>query len=293
MTAPAERTRIDPPPVPANKYALPRQALRFMPRLERESDHPTTWEFPSVLCDEPAWLAELRRLYADPLCFPASLSPQAGLLLHALVLNLRPRVVVETGSFLGASTLWIAGAMGASSELKYHSSDEGDQAGRAVRARVHPPPESPASLHCFDDFGPIKPGPWRVSGFDGDRLALVRERVVRAGFAERVTLYRGDSATELVRARDGLKQLGGVDVAFLDGDHTVEGATRDLWAVEPVLNTGGYVILHDTLPEQCGGHEGPRHVVDRINAIAQGLYEACELYLAPLNYGLAVLRRIG
>ncbi|MFM9997165.1 MAG: O-methyltransferase [Phycisphaerales bacterium] len=283
MTAPAERARIDSPPVPANKYALPRASLRFLPRLERESDHPTAWEFPSVLCDEPAWLAELRRLYADPLCFPASLSPQAGLLLHALVLNVRPRVVVETGSFLGASTLWMGGAIAESSKLK---------AQRSSQAREAPAGLSP-SLHCFDDFGPIKPGPWRGGGFEGDRLSLVRERVARAGLGERVTLYRGDSATELVRARDGLKQLGGVDVAFLDGDHTVEGATRDLWAVEPVLNTGGYVVLHDTLPEQCGGHAGPRHVVDRINAITQGLYEACELHLAPLNYGLAVLRRIG
>ena len=84
-----------------------------------------------------------------------------------------------------------------------------------------------------------------------------------------------------------------MDLALLDGDHTLQGATRDLWALEPVLNTGGYILLHDTYPEQCGDHQGPRHVVDRINEVAQGLYERCELHLAPLNYGLAVLRRIG
>jgi hypothetical protein len=66
-----------------------------------------------------------------------------------------------------------------------------------------------------------------------------------------------------------------------------------LWAIEPVLNTGGCILVHDTFPEQCGGHEGPRHLIDHIHTKAQGLYEVCELYTAPLNYGMALLRRVG
>lgn len=273
-----ERANIDPPTVPAHKYALPRSSLRFMPRLAREEDHPTGWRFPAWLegaSDAPPWLAELRGLYADPISFPASISPQAGLLLHGLALNLSPRVAVETGSFVGASTLWLAGAMEESSGLDARDAPRGP------------------TLHCFDDFGPIEPGPWRQRGFEGDRLALVSARLRRAGVADRVVLHRGDTGTRLLEARDALRDAGGVDFALLDADHTIAGVTRDLWALEPVLNTGGYVVLHDTIPEQCGGHLGPRHVVDRINTIAQGLYECCELHLAPLNYGLAVLRRIG
>ena len=68
---------------------------------------------------------------------------------------------------------------------------------------------------------------------------------------------------------------------------------QDLRAVEPVLNTGGYIALHDTFPEQCGDHMGPRHILDHLTSEAQGLYEVCELYTAPLNYGMALLRRIG
>lgn len=277
-----ERARIDPPAVPANKYALPRSSLRFMPRLAREEDHPTAWEFPAWLAgggDAPPWLSELRELYADPVSFPASISPPAGLLLHALVLNLSPCVAVETGSFVGASTLWIAGAL----EERSTTSASGAPGGAPRRA----------VLHCFDDFGPIEPGPWRQRGFEGDRQSLVRARLRRAGVDGFVVLHRGDTGTRLVAARDELRSAGGVDFALLDADHTIAGVTRDLWALEPVLNTGGYLVLHDTIPEQCGGHLGPRHVVDRINEIAQGLYECCELHLAPLNYGLAVLRRIG
>jgi hypothetical protein len=53
------------------------------------------------------------------------------------------------------------------------------------------------------------------------------------------------------------------------------------------------VLLHDTYPEQCGNHEGPRYIIDHINEIGQGLYELVELHLSPLNYGMALIRRIG
>ncbi|QYU68566.1 hypothetical protein J4558_27910 [Leptolyngbya sp. 15MV] len=59
-----------------------------------------------------------------------------------------------------------------------------------------------------------------------------------------------------------------------------------------MLNTGGYVVLHDIFPEQCS-HEGPRHLLDHVMSVAAGLYEVCEVYTAPLNYGMAVLRRVG
>lgn len=259
-----ERIAIDAPRVPEHKYALPRASLRFMPRLEALDRHPTAWALPSLLQGAP-WVDEIRRLYQEPLAFPASMSAHCGLLLHALVLNLRPRVAVEVGSFVGASTLWIAGA------LREHG----------------------GVLHAFDDFGPVREGPWRSEGFEGDRLALVRARLERAGLADVVRLHAGDSATQIVRARDQLRDAGRVDLALIDGDHTVAGATRDLWAIEPVLNTGGYLLLHDTIPEQCGDHPGPRHILDHVNRIAEGLYERCELHLAPLNYGFGLLRRIG
>src|SRR5262245_42335418 len=75
-----------PPPIPANRFRFARQQLRFFPMLRAEEDHPKTWTFPSYL-DNPAvpWLMVLKEMYAMPLAFPASFSPEAGLLLHALV----------------------------------------------------------------------------------------------------------------------------------------------------------------------------------------------------------------
>lgn len=296
--APPFGAGLVPPPPIAHHFALTRDLHRFFPKLESEADHPTRWEFPAYL-DNPtvAWLRMLKDLYRSPYAFPATMSPEAGLMLFSLVRNIRPRVVVEVGTFIGVSTIWIAAALEAGK----------DDPGRA-------PGDVQGVIHCFDDFGPIHSGPWRDAELKASRLPLVRTHLERAGLAHRVVFHAGDSSVELVKARDllrgGLDPLksawntpfaggsaeggvGGVDLALIDGNHTVEGVLQDFWAVEPVLNTGGYIVLHDTYPEQCGDHLGPRHIIDHITRVGQGTYELCELYTAPLNYGMALLRRIG
>lgn len=282
------------PEIPEHRHVLPRRSLRFLPKLMREEDHPKRWVLPAYL-DNPsvAWLRELKGLYAGPMSFPASLSPEAGLMLFSLVRNIRPRVVVEVGTFLGVSTLWMAAALA-----------EGEVDPPTIAGNRPQPPDAPgettatdrqptAIIHCFDDFGPMPPGPWREARIDEDRDVLVAASLQRAGLERYAILYKGDSSTNIASIRDQLRAHGGVDFALLDGDHSEPGALKDLWAVEPALNTGGYIVLHDTYPEQCGNHQGPRHIIDRVHAVAQGLYECCELYTAPLNYGMALLRRIG
>lgn len=248
-----------------NKTSLPRANLTHFPKLE--GDHPTTWNFPAYL-DNPscAWLASLKDLYQNQLSFPASISPEGGLMLHGVVRNARPKVVIETGTFLSASAHWIASAL--------------KENGFGV-------------LHCFDDFGPIQPGPWRPQGMTEDRLEWVKARLTRAGLIDHVRFHKGLSWDTLAAAREELRAAGGVDFAYIDGDHTIPGAVADFRAVEPVLNTGGFAMVHDTFPEQCGDHLGPRHVLDYANVIGEGLYEKVDLYLSPLNYGMGLLRRIG
>lgn len=248
----------------SRKEPIDRAKLAFYPMFDGK--HPTRWEFPAYL-DNPScrWLACLKEMYAMPIIFPASLSPEAGLLVHSLIRNLRPRVVVEVGSFLSVSTHWIAAAL--------------KENGLGV-------------IHCFDDFGPVHKGPWRDAEMLDGRLDWVKDRLTKAGLIDHVRFHPGDSAAQLIAAAGELRSPG-VQFAFIDGDHSVPGAVRDLRAVEPVLNTGGYVLLHDTFPEQCGGHEGPRHILDHADTIGAGVYEKIELYLSPLNYGLGLLRRIG
>jgi predicted O-methyltransferase YrrM len=280
--------RVPKPPTPANRHVLPRISHRFFPTLTDESRHPKSWEFPAYLDAAVPWVRVLRDLYAWPASFPASFSPQAGLMLHGLIRNIRPRTVIEVGSFLGISTIWMAAAMEAA------ESDPGQAPVREGQTR--------GVVHAFDDFGPMARGPWRDVELPTSRLPIVEEALRRAGLAGRVVLHPGDSAVEIVKFRDQLRapspapgptHAGGADFALIDGNHTVPGVLEDLWAIEPVLNTGGYILLHDTFPEQCGNHEGPRHVIDHIRTVAQGLYEVCELYTAPLNYGMALLRRVG
>jgi len=276
---------------PANRSALPRQALRFFPRLTDFEKHPRAWTFPPFLDASPVpWVRALRELYAHPISFPSSMSPEAGLLLHALIRNIRPRTLVEVGTFVGVSTIWMAAA------IEESAADPG-------RAPVIPG-QADGVIHCFDVFAPVPKAEWRDAELTEDRLEFVRSWLVRAGLGHRAVLHRGDSAAQLKACREVLRgpapdpvhperHTGGVDFALIDGDHTIKGAVRDLEAVEPVLNPGGYVLLHDTFPEECGDHLGPRHIVDHIGTVARGTYQVCELYTAPLNYGMALLRRLG
>lgn len=249
--------------VPSQKQPLSYHQSAFF-RAEALHPDPEPWAFPAFL-DNPdcRWLQALKRLYADPITFPASISPEAGLLLHGVVLNARPKVVVETGTFLGASAIWMAAALA----------------------------ETGGVLHCFDDFIPVKPGPWRPHEMKSGVLEFVTEHIAEAGLADHVVLHPGNSAFELRAWADTLSAEERVQIAYLDADHRPVGVCQDFWAVEPLVPTGGMIILHDTFPKVCGD-EGPRYLLDRINSLGAGLYESVDLYLAPINYGMALARRV-
>ncbi len=276
----------------------PAESLQHFPHLTCKADHPSGWDFPDYL-DKPdcQWLTALRELYDEPITFPASLSPQAGLLIHSLVRNLRPRVIIEVGMFCSISTHWMASAL---LENGYT-------------------PGVDAVIHCFDNFVPIKKGPWREIEMLEGRQEFVTKRLTKAGLMDFVRIHPGDSSTNICKAYDELHGLGGVNLAFIDGDHRVPGAVADFVAIEPVLNTGGFVILHDTFPNQCGGHQGPRYILDHVRtsrpypervslrsvvggkaeepdpkdqAVGEGLYDRLDVYLSPTNYGLGLLRRL-
>lgn len=267
------------PDRPAQKVWLPRHEPSFFPGPVGPEHHPSAWTWPVWLAgSETPWLRTLERLYTLPVAFPASMSPETGLLLFSLVRNIRPRTVIEVGTFIGVSTIWMAAAL---DEIGDEYASSGD-----TQERV-------GALVSIDDFTPLPETQWRKVSVEGDRMALVRSHIEEAGLTHRVHLERGTSWEVLPRIRPQLRQTGGVQLALLDGDHSAEGLRKDLIALEPVLETGGYVIVHDTIPERCGGHVGGRHLLDHINRFAAGLYESVEVYLAPMNYGLGLFRRMG
>ncbi|HEY7830585.1 MAG TPA: class I SAM-dependent methyltransferase [Solirubrobacteraceae bacterium] len=75
----------------------------------------------------------------------------------------------------------------------------------------------------------------------------LRER----GLLELVTLLRGDSATVIAQLP------GRFDTVFIDGDHSYEGFTRDLRALEGRIEPGGVVMFHDCFhPQNESGEYG-------------------------------------
>ncbi len=147
-------------------------------------------------------------------------------------------------------------------------------------------------VHAYDLFlMPPKEAP-AAALFDSTVRGSVERRVAEAGLADLVTLHEGDSASNLVASHEQLRAAGGVQFAFLGGDHSSEGVLADLRAVEPVLQIGGFVVLHDTFPEVCSW-SGPRWLLDNLSSVSSATYQVCDLYLAQCNYGLALLRRTG
>ena len=74
--------------------------------------------------------------------------------------------------------------------------------------------------------------------------------LARYGLTDRVRLVVGDSRTvELPEP--------GLDLLFIDGDHSYEGALGDLLRWSPLVRTGGHVVLHDVVDRGGYGNVYP------------------------------------
>lgn len=73
---------------------------------------------------------------------------------------------------------------------------------------------------------------------DADAIAIVDAVLRQAGLGNHSELLRGDSAALV-------SQLGPLDFAFIDGDHSWDGVVRDVVAVYNRLTPGGVLAMHD------------------------------------------------
>lgn len=223
---------------------------------------------PDLAARAEAWARTLVGVYSERSCWPGSIAPEAGQMLHMLVLNIRPRTIVETGTFMGVSSIWMASAL----------------------RRVHEGSGERAVLHAFDLFGINPDDVAGTAESSKERLSQVRARFASAGVEDLIEIHQGDSAAQIRANGPALEK--GVELAYIDGDHSERGVTADLHAVEPYLPVGGYVVLHDTFPEVCS-QPGPRWLIDNLERVSKYRYQVCELYTAQTNYGLALMRRVG
>ena len=125
--------------------------------------------------------------------------------------------IVEIGSWKGRSTIWLA-----------HGARVAGQ--RVYAVDPHVDSHEDASARTLDEFS---------------------ENIRRAGIA--------DVVTPLVMAsRDAALQLkGGVEVLFIDGDHTDTGAAQDADTWLPRLVDGAVVLMHDVV---TASYTGPRRI---------------------------------
>jgi predicted O-methyltransferase YrrM len=143
--------------------------------------------------------------------------------------------VVEVGSFLGASALLLAGA-------------------RRLRGR--------GVVHCVDSF----------DGRGDDFSAPIYGRILAdLGAPARLTFERNVGRAGLgdwVRAHAGAaEQIGAawdqpIDMLFLDGDQSRQGALATYLAWSPHLRPGGWLAVHNSLSTD-DHHDGARWVVAR------------------------------
>jgi predicted O-methyltransferase YrrM len=84
-------------------------------------------------------------------------------------------------------------------------------------------------------------------GYEPLRVPIYR-RFARRG--QSIELLRADShAVETVdRVRKIFEPIGGLDLAFVDGDHTCAGVERDFDLYWPLIRPGGMLAFHDVNP---------------------------------------------
>lgn len=150
------------------------------------------------------------------------------------------RLVVEIGVYEGASAIALCGVLPAG-----------------------------ADLHLVDPFGrhpDALPSGWGATEW-ATRRAVARALCARGSQAPAVHWHTCLS-TEL--ATSWLREIGreagrGVDLVFIDGDHSEAGCELDWSEWHPFVRRGGHVVFHDARLGLPGGRglPGPTAVVNR------------------------------
>jgi len=221
--------------------------------------YPTYYDLPEWLrqCSLP-WTRTLVEMYRHPFACPSALSPVQGALISSLIANIAPTLVVEIGSFIGISTLWLAAGLAQT--------------------------PMPRSLYTIDHATEILPHPPHHVAYISDRQAVAGAFLSQAAIDVDIIFSQQHSLLAAEEFRDN-----SVDFLYLDGDHTVHGSVADFLAYYPKVSIGGYIVLHDIFPDACNW-TGPRFVLDHHVKQSMSL-EFIEVSTRPLNYGLAILRK--
>jgi predicted O-methyltransferase YrrM len=164
---------------------------------------------------------------------PSWLGRHEGLALASACYTLPANsVVVEIGTFLGKSAIMLAGARKARGSGRVHCIDPFDGSGDAF------------SVPVYREIADADPRPLR---------ARFQANIERAGLTDWVVVHVGTAAGVAASWTEP------IDMLFLDGDQSPEGARLAYDAWEPFLKVGGRVALHNSNDRvYAPGHDGIR-----------------------------------
>lgn len=164
------------------------------------------------------------------------ISPLCRRVIYYLTIALRPESVLEIGTNVGASTIWIAAAL---SRLDEH---------RTV------------TTVDIDDVNHAELGAWRSANM----TRTPADCAIELGLSDRIEFHRSDSQ-EFMRG-----EARRFDFIFLDGDHSARTVYSEVSLALSILNEGGFILLHDYYPNgepiRPGGGviKGPYRALTRI-----------------------------
>jgi predicted O-methyltransferase YrrM len=209
----------------------------------------------------------IREMESSYFVHPASMNIDSARFLYEFAKNVSPRLVVEIGSFVGFSTLHIAQAL-----------KENGKGGHVV------------GIDLFDDDFPVQESMWDGREKWVNRLEIAENFLNNASLENVVTFIKGNSIEVYKQIRGVL--TNGIDLLLIDGDHSLKGVFADFNRYYNLVRPGGYIVLHDIYPENCGW-DGPRILIDRLkkSGIVPRSMELIEI-ATPDGYGFSVCRKI-
>ncbi|BBH69392.1 hypothetical protein ACTI_60770 [Actinoplanes sp. OR16] len=169
-----------------------------------------------------------------------------GLALAEAALAAPAGPILEVGSYLGKSTLYLAAAARVKGTtvvtVDHHRGSEEHQEGWE-----------------YHDPGLVDPAVGLIDTVPGFR------RTIAAAKAE-------DVVVAVIARSEDLARIWGTPLAFvfLDGSHTDESARRDLASWAPHLMVGGVLAIHDVFPDPADGGQAPYRIYRQ--AIDSGEY---------------------
>lgn len=100
---------------------------------------------------------------------------------------------------------------------------------------------------------------YSIDLFPGDLLKQHRHNLVTAGFGTRFDTrsmqIKGDSKVIGAKWLDNNMPL--IDLCFIDGDHSYNGAKADALIWSPLVKVGGYIAFHDCA---CATNHSPHYL---------------------------------